>query len=136
MNHEQARRPLGVALISTALGLMAAAQILAFSWLLAIGSSDRAVGAVVTSLSTFDWIALYCMAGLLLTSMVLFYRQRQRAIRWFSTYIGVGSALAFVLTFAPGRPPYFNEYISLGGLCIALLVLAYMFRLRRRHILA
>jgi len=50
-------------------------------------------------------------------------------------YIGLSSWVAWGYTIAPRNPPFFDALVSLGGLIVALGILGYMFRLRRREIL-
>ena len=112
---------------------MAASQLTILSF--ALTSSNPGVRNVATSLGTFDWLMLYVLAAILLASMVLLFRLRRRAVSWFAVYIGLASWAAWGLALAPVNPPYFDELVSLGGLLVALGVLAYMLRLRKRKIL-
>ena len=126
-------RPKLVWVISVIVGLMAASQLTILSF--ALTSSNPGVRNVATSLGTFDWLMLYVLAAILLASMVLLFRLRRRAVSWFAVYIGLASWAAWGLALAPVNPPYFDELVSLGGLLVALGVLAYMLRLRKRKIL-
>jgi hypothetical protein len=124
-------RPKLVWVISLIVGLMAASQLVILSFALASSTP----GNIATSLGTFDWLMLYVLAAILLVSMVYLFRLRRHAILWFAVYVGLGSWAAWGLALAPANPPYFDELVSLGGLLVALGVLAYMLRLRKRKIL-
>jgi len=126
-------RPKLVWVISVIVGLMAASQLVILS--LALSSSDAGVRNMAASLGPFDWLMLYVLAAILLVSMVFLFRLRRRAVSWFAVYIGLASWAAWGLALAPVNPPYFDELVSLGGLLVALGVLAYMLRLRKREIL-
>jgi hypothetical protein len=86
-------------------------------------------------LTSFDLATLYVLFAIQLTSMVLFLRLRKRAVSWFGAYIGLASLAAFGYTLASETPSFFNELVSLAGLTLALGILAYMLRLRKRHVL-
>lgn len=125
-------RPRLVWVISVIVGLMAASQLVILSF--ALSSSNPGVRNTVASVSAFEWLTLYVLAAILLTSMVFLFRLQKRAITWFAVYIGLASWMAWGLAVAP-NPPYFDELVSLGGMVAALGVLAYMFRLRKRKVL-
>jgi hypothetical protein len=122
-----------VRLLAAIIGLLAISQIVILSSVL--GSSDPALRSVVESVSAFEWLTLYVLAAILLTSMAFLFRLRSRAVSWFAVYIGLGSWVAWGYATAPTNPPYFDELVSLGGLLVALGVFAYMLRLRKRKLL-
>jgi len=126
-------RPRPVWVISVVVGLMAASQLVILSF--ALSSSNAAIRNTIATVSAFEWLTLYVLATILLVSMVLLFRLRRRAISWFAAYIGLSSWVAWGYAIAPGNPPFFDELVSLGGLIVALGVLGYMFRLRRREVL-
>jgi len=127
-------RPVMVWVISIVLGAAAALNIviLSASKLDLLGPSYRSVAA---SIAPFDLATLYTLFAIQLTSMVLFFRLRDRAVSWFGAYIGIASLAAFGYTLLREQPPFFNEVASLAGLLLALGVLAYMWQLRKRHVL-
>ena len=129
----EAARPKLVWVISVVVGLMAASQFVILS--LALTSSDTDVRNMIASVSAFDWLTLYVLATILLTSMVFLFRLRSRAVSWFAVYIGLASWAAWGYAVAPRNPPYFDELVSLGGLIVALAVFGYMLRLRNRKVL-
>jgi hypothetical protein len=102
---------------------------------LALTSSNTAIRNAIAGVSAFEWLTLYVLATVLLVSMVFLFRLRRRAISWFAAYIGLSSWVAWGYAITPGNPPFFDELVSLGGLIVALGVLGYMLRLRRREIL-
>jgi hypothetical protein len=136
MTHARVSRPNLVWVISIVLGVMAASQVIILSLLLLLGSSRQALGGALAPLSALDWVSLYLLAGILLTSMVLFFRMRKISILWFVAYIGLGSCAALLLALTPAREPYFNELASLAGLSVALTVLGYMLQLKKQRRLA
>jgi len=119
--------------MSVIIGLIAASQIVILSSVL--GSSSPALRDMVASVSAFEWLMLYVLAAILLTSMVFLFRLRSRAVSWFAVYIGLSSWMVFGYALAPENPPYFDELVSLGGMLVALSVLAYMLQLRKRKVL-
>lgn len=133
MDLVEVARPKLVWVISIVVGLMAASQIAILS--LALTSSDTAIRNIIASVSAFDWLMLYVLAAILLTSMVLLFRLRRRAVSWFAVYVGLASWMVWGYALAADNPPYFDELVSLGGLMVALGVLAYMLRLRKRKVL-
>jgi hypothetical protein len=135
MESVEVSRPKLVWVISIVVGLMAASQLLILSSLFALGPSSPGLRNMIASVSAFDWLTLYVLAGILLTSMVFLFRLRSRAVSWFAVYIGLGSWAALGYAVAPMNPPYFDELISLGGLLVALGIFGYMLRLRKRHVL-
>ena len=126
-------RPKLIWVISVIVGLMAASQVVILSF--ALSSSNTGVRNMIASVSPFDWLTLYVLAAILLTSMVLLFRLRSRAVSWFAVYTGLSSWVAWGYAIAPGNPPFFDELVSLGGLIVALGVLGYMLRLRKRKVL-
>ena len=135
MRSADVSRPKLVWVISIVVGLMAVADVVILSWLFVRGPSSPALRDVVASVSAFDWLGLYVLSGILLISMVFLFRLRSRAISWFAVYIGLASWVAWGYAIAPGSPPFFDELVSLAGLLVALGILAYMLRLRKRHVL-
>ena len=133
MEPAKVARPKLVWAISVIVGLMATSQLVILS--LALSSSDARVRNMAASLGPFDWLILYVLAAILLVSMVFLFRLRRRAVLWFAVYVGLASWAAWGLALAPANPPYFDELVSLGGLLVALGVLAYMLRLRKRKVL-
>ena len=128
-------RPKLVWVISTVVGLMAISQLVILSSLFVFGSSSQSLRTLIASASRFDWLTLFVLAGILLTSMVFLFRLRRRAVPWFGVYIGLGSWVALGYAIAPMNPPYFDELVSLGGLLVALGIFGYMLRLRKRRVL-
>lgn len=126
-------RPKLVWLISSVVGLMATSQLAILSF--ALSSSNTTLRNTIAAVSAFEWVTLYVLAAILLVSMVFLFRLRRRAVSWFCVYIGLSSWVAWGYAAAPGKPPFFDELVSLGGLIVALGVLGYMLRLRKREIL-
>jgi hypothetical protein len=88
------------------------------------------------ALSSSDAAVRGRVAPLLLASMVFLFRLKRRAVSWFAAYVGLSSWVAWGYALAPVIPPFFDELVSLGGLIVALGLLGYMLRLRKREILA
>jgi hypothetical protein len=128
-------RPKLVWVISIVVGLIAVADIAILSWLFVRGSSSPELRNVIASASLFDWLTLYVLSGILLTSMVFLFRLRSRAVPWFAAYIGLASWAVWAYAIAPENPPFFDELVSLTGLAAALGIFGYMRRLRKRHVL-
>jgi hypothetical protein len=126
-------RPKLVWLISGIVGLTAASQLVILSF--ALSSSNTGVRSMTASVSAFDWLTLYVLAAILLTSMVFLFRLRSRAVSWFAVYVGLSSWAVWGYALTPENPPYFDELVLLGGLIVALDILGYMLRLRARHVL-
>jgi hypothetical protein len=126
-------RPRLVWVISVGVGLMAASQLVILSF--ALSSSKAGVRSMTASVSAFDWLTLYVLAAILLTSMVFLFRLRSRAVSWFAVYIGLSSWVVWGYAVTPENPPYFDELVSLGGLIVALAVFGYLLRLRKRKVL-
>lgn len=135
MSPAHVSRPRLVWVISIVVGLIAVADIAILSWLFVRSPSSPALQNVVASVSPFDWLTLYVLSGILLVSMVFLFRLRRRAISWFTAYIGLASWAAWAYAIAPANPPFFDELVSLAGLALALGILGYMLRLRKRHVL-
>ena len=127
-------KPVMVRVIAIVLGAAALLNILILSAsaldLLGPGYRDA-----VRSVPPFDLATLYLLFAIQLTSMVLFFRLRTRAIFWFGAYIGIASLAAFGYSLAAQPPPFFNDVVALAGLSLALGVFAYMWQLRRRRVL-
>jgi hypothetical protein len=126
-------RPKLVWVISVAVGLMTVAKLTILS--LAVSSSNVGIRNTIASVSPFEWLTLYVLAAILLTSMVFLFRLRRRAISWFAAYVGLSSWVVWGYALAPVNPPYFDELVSLVGLMVALGILVYMLRLRKRKVL-
>jgi hypothetical protein len=122
-----------VRVFAAIIALLAVSQMVILSSVLS--SSSPALRSMVESVPTFEWLTLYVLAAILLTSMVSLFRLRSRAVSWFAAYIGLGSWVVWGYATAPENPPYFDELVSLGGLIVALGVFAYMLRLRKRKVL-
>ena len=126
-------RPKLVSVISIIVGSMAASQLVILSF--ALSSSNPGLRNSIASVSAFEWLTLYVLAAILLTSMVFLFRLRRRAVSWFAVYIGLSSWVVWGYALAPGNPPFFDELVSLAGMIIALSVLGYMLKLRKRNVL-
>ena len=134
MDRVETVRPKLVWVISAVVGAMAVSQLVILSVVLT--SSNAGFRPITAAVSALDWFTLYVLAAILLTSMVLFFRLRSRAVSWFAAYVGLSSWAAWAYAIAPANPPYFDELVSLGGLIAALGVLAYMLHLRKRKVLS
>ena len=127
---QELSRPFPVWVISIGVGLLAATQITLLSSLFVVQTSSSSARDLVERVPVFDWLTLYVLAFVLLTSMVWFFRLRKRAVTWFAAYVGLGSLAVFGWSGGP-RQPFFDELVSLAGLLVALLIYAYMLHLRR-----
>jgi len=135
----KATRPALVLIISVSLGLMAGLTAVVLAWL---SFADATVLAprmrfARDSLSVLDWSSLFAMSALLLTSMVTLFRLRKSSLYWFGAYLALGvlGSVWYVLT--PERELYFDVRVtSFSGIPVAIAVLLYMLRLRRRAVLA
>jgi hypothetical protein len=136
MESVEVSRPKLVWVISVMVGLMAVSQLVILSSLLVLGPSSPGLRNVAASVSAFDWLTLYVLAAILLTSMVLLFRLRRRAVSWFGAYIGLSSWVAWGYALSPETPPYFDELVSLAGLLVALGIFGYLWRLRKHRVLA
>jgi hypothetical protein len=131
-------RPALVSIVSVALGLIAGLTAVVLACFLFADEMLLAPGARFArdSLSALDWSSLFAMSGLLLTSMVMFFRLRKSSLYWFGAYLALGvlGSTWYVLT--PERELYFDVRVtSLSGLPIAIAVLLYLLRLKRRAVL-
>lgn len=126
-------RPKLVSVISIIVGSMAVSQLAILSF--ALRSSDAGLRNSMASVSAFEWLTLYVLAAILLTSMVFLFRLRRRAVSWFAVYIGLSSWVVWGYALAAVNPPFFDELVSLAGMIVALSVLGYMFKLRKRNVL-
>lgn len=135
MESVEVSRPKLVWVISIVVGLMAVSQIVILSSLFVLGPASSGLRNMIASVSAFDWLTLYVLAGILLTSMFFLFRLRSRAVSWFAVYIGLCSWVVLGYAISPENPPYFDELVSLGGLLAALGIFGYMLRLRQRHVL-
>ena len=132
-------RPALVFIISVALGFVAAFTALMLVWLL---SADAALLAPQTrfardSFSVLDWSSLFSMPALLLISMVMLFRLRKSSLYWFGAYLALGLVASVWYVLTPTRELYFDVRVtSFAGAPVALAVLLYMFRLKKRAVLA
>jgi hypothetical protein len=134
-----ATRPALVVIISVVLGLMAAFTALVLAWFLFADAALLAPQARFArdSLFALDWTSLFAMSALLLTSMVMLFRLRKSSLYWFSAYLAMGvlGSAWYVLT--PERELYFDVRVtSFGGIPVAVAILLYMLRLKKRSVLA
>jgi hypothetical protein len=132
-------RPALVWVISIALGLMAGITSLVLAWLLLADPALLVPGArfVRESLSAFDWSSLFVMSVTLLTSMVMFFRLRKTSIYLFGAYLAVGMLGSMWYATTAEHEPYFDLRVTLfGGIPVAIAVLLYMLRLKKRALLA
>jgi hypothetical protein len=132
-------RPVLVWVVAVALGLSALLAALVLSWLLLSTPSALPLEAraVRESLSALDWAPLYLMSAALLASMVMFFRLHKSSINLFLAYLAGGVLFTILLTVAAEPKPYFDLRVTIGaGLPLAIGVLVYMLRLKRRAILA
>ena len=132
-------RPALVWVIAITLGLGALLASLALSWLLFSAPPALSIEArsVRESLSVLEWAPLYLMSATLLASMVMFLRLRKRSVGLFGAYLAGGVLYTILLTVAAEPKPYFDVRVTmLAGMPLAIAVLAYMLRLKRRAVLA
>jgi len=132
---KRSSRPKLVLIISLTLGAIAIAQITLITILLLFGQKLPELRPVFIELSVFDWVAIYGLAIILANSTRHLFRLSKRAISWFSVYIGLGSWAALLYSLSSIPKPHFDELASLGGLVMALMLLAYLHRLRRTEVL-
>jgi hypothetical protein len=131
-------RPALVFIISVTLGLVAAATALMLTWILLAGSAVLDPAALARdSLSALDWSLLFAASALLLTSMVMLFRLRKSSLYWFGAYLTLGALASVWYVLTPEREPYFDVRVtSFSALPVAVAVLLYMLRLKRRTVLA
>lgn len=132
-------RPALVWTIALALGASALLTSLTLSWLLLSAPSALPLKTrfVRESLSVLDWAPLYLMSATLLASMVMFFRLRKSSVGLFAAYLAGGVFVTILLTATAEPKPYFDLRVTmLAGLPLAIAVLMYMLRLKRRAILA
>jgi hypothetical protein len=132
-------RPALVFIISVALGLVAAFTALVLVWFLLADAALLAPQARFArdSLSALDWSSLFAMSALLLISMVMLFRLRKSSLYWFGAYVALGLVGSAWYVLTPGREIYFDvRFTSFAGIPVALAVLLYMFRLKKRAVLA
>ena len=72
-------RPKLVWVTSIVVGLLAALQLVILSSLFVLAPSSSGLRSVIESASGFDWLTLYVLAGILLTSMFFLFRLQSRA---------------------------------------------------------
>ena len=132
-------RPALVWVISIALGLMAGITSLVLTWLLCADPTllyPRARFAR-ESFSAFDWGLLFVMSATLLTSMVMFFRLRKTSMYLFLAYLAVGIMGSVWYAMTPEHEPHFDLRVTLfGGIPLAIGMLGYLLRLKRRAVLA
>jgi hypothetical protein len=131
-------RPALVWLISIVLGLMAFVTSLVLAWFLfAEPLLAPQAGFARESLSAFDWASLFVMSVTLLTSMVMLFRLRKSSVHLFALYVALGMLGAAWYALTPEQEPHFDVGVTLFvGMPVALSVLFYMFRLKKRAVLA
>jgi hypothetical protein len=128
-------RPASVWIVSSVLGLAAVLSSLTLTW--ALFSDARAAALVRETLSPIEWSSLYAMSVVLLASMVGFFRLRKSSVGLFCGYLAGGVALTLLSTFLYGQRPYFDPQVTLlVSVPLAIAVLLYMFRLKKRGMLA
>ena len=132
-------RPVLASVIAVVLGLIAVLNALLLAWLLLADAALLAPRArlVRDSLSAFDWGSLFLLSAILLTSMVMLFRLRKVSLYFFGVYVtlGVLGSLWYALT--PEHELYFDVRVtSFGGIPVALGVLLYMLRLKKRAVFA
>jgi len=131
-------RPALVWLISIALGLMGSVTSLALAWLLfaepLLAPQARFAR---ESLSAFDWASLFVMSLTLLTSMVMLFRLRKSSVHLFALYVAFGMLGVAWYAMTPRQESYFDVRVTLFvGVPVAIAVLLYMLRLKKRAVLA
>ncbi len=132
-------RPALVWLVSIALGLAASVTSLVLAWLLFAEPALLApqVRFARESLSAFDWASLFVMSVTLLTSMVMLFRLRKSAVHLFVLYLALGMLVTAWYAMTPGQESHFDSGITLFvGMPVAIAVLFYMLRLKKRAVLA
>ncbi|HET7607710.1 MAG TPA: hypothetical protein VFL84_03465, partial [Gammaproteobacteria bacterium] len=88
-------------------------------------------------LSALDWSLLFAASALLLTSMVMLFRLRRSSLYWFGAYLTLGALASVWYVLTPEREAYFDVRVtSSSALPVAVAVLLYMLRLKRRTVLA
>ena len=103
-----------------------------------VTSSRYTVTALFPPQSMADILGdLYLMSATLLASMVMFLRLRKRSVGLFGAYLAGGVLYTILLTVAAEPKPYVDVRVTmLAGMPLAIAVLAYMLRLKRRAVLA
>jgi hypothetical protein len=130
------RRPTAPWLIAIVLGGMAVLTSLTQSWILLADPADLTPRAreVLTSFTVFEWVSLFSLHAMLLTAMFLLFRLRKSSVWWFAAYISLG--LSFSVWYAISYEPLVPPAVTGFGTTIAVMVLAYLFRLKRQGNLA
>ena len=140
MENEQKKRPVPVTLLSILVSLMALSQICSQTVILIYGSSiaEPKLQSIVDSWSLIDYISPFVLAGLLISSMYLFFLLRKSAIIWYSIYLG----LVLLATIQQALTTTWLENYgtlgvlsSAGGFLLFLLLLGYMLWLKKREVL-
>jgi hypothetical protein len=132
-------RPVLVFVISVLLGLMAGVTALTLAWFL---FADATLLSPQTrfardSLSVLDWSSLFAMSALLLTSRVMLFRLRKSSLSWFGAYLALGLLGSVWYALTPERELYIDIHVtSFAGIPVAIAVLFYMLRLKKRAVLA
>jgi hypothetical protein len=132
-------RPVLVSVIAVSLGLIAGLNALLLAWLLFADAALLAPRArlVRDSLSAFDWGSLFLMSAILLTSMVMLFRLRKISLYLFGAYLALGVLGSVWYALTPEHELYFDVRVtSFGGIPVALGVLLYMLRLKKRAVFA
>ena len=132
-------RPALVWLVSIALGLTASVTSLVLAWLLFAEPALLApqVRFARESLSAFDWVSLFVMSVTLLTSMVMLFRLRKSSVHVFVLYVALGTLVTAWYAMTPEQESHFDPGITLFvGMPVAVAVLLYMLRLKKRAVLA
>ena len=122
--------------ISLSLSLIAVAQMALLTTLLWSDSLGAAGTAIRARLSTFDALALYSSAVMLLVAMTHLFRMRKRAVWLLINYVGIGSWVALWYAVTSTDHFRFDALASLGGFVALLVVLVYAISLRSRGLLA
>lgn len=132
-------RPVLVWLVSITFGLTASVTSLVLAWLLFAEPALLApqVRFARESLSAFDWASLFVMSATLLTSMVMLFRLRKSSVRLFVLYLALGMLGTAWYAMTLEQEPHFDLRVTLLlGMPVAIAVLLYMLRLKKRAVLA
>lgn len=129
-------RPSAPWLIAIVLGGMAVLTSLAQSLILLTDPANLAPRAreVLANFTVFEWASLYLLHAILLTSMFLLFRLRKSSVWLFAVYVSLGISLS--VWYAVSGEPLVPPSVTAFGTTIALMVLAYMLRLKKHGNLA
>jgi hypothetical protein len=124
-------RPIAPWLIAIVLASMAVLTSLAQSLILLADPMDLAPKAreVLANFTVFEWVSLYLLHAMLLTSMFLLFRLRKSSVWLFAMYVSLGVALS--VWYATRGEPLVPPAVTAFGTTIALMVLAYLLRLKK-----